>query len=988
MKYKTRYGIDWPEDMHDVLIDLTVGKKWRLIEQETGVRIEEPWVPMLNAAKALVPNDAFRVSEWTEQHFHDFVMYDKLIVWGCASSSKALLIDEPLYFKDHIGTMREAAVGKEVITATGHAAKIVAIHDQIDEPLYKVSFIDGTSTICTGDHLWHIRRWGRLYREKRDGKGRSVMGWKYDTLSAKYMAGISSKSIRKRNYSVPYTKPIAFDHKDVPVDPYILGCILGDGCTRNGSAGLTSHIDDEDVRNEITRRLNDKNPELELRKTTAKYGYIIARRDRNRNKNYIIKGLTELGLMGEPAWEKFIPECYKVNSIDVRLDVIAGLMDTDGMVDKNGYLGFATTSRRLAYDMAYLLRSIGAYVSIRQDSAGYKDKNGVYKRCRDVYELYISGLSLEEKRRLFYLRRKRDRLRDASHITNEFKSIVSVELIKARDKYPRETRCITLAAKDELGNDVNGLFPSGDFNVSHNSNDTGLLLVLDWITDPLDTVSLLGSTGLGDLKSRSWESVERYFHFIKNNDKGLLIPGKISKQGYRLMNEQDDDVAGSSGEKAGIQGRAINEGGRLQGAHAKYVRLVVDELAEINNHDAIKIAMANLRIGTQSFKFIGLANPESWDNPSCQYCEPVQGRDKVDVDTGSWMSTFGCFVRHHDGLKSPCVKDPSLRSKYPFLMSKEEYEDALKLAGGNADAPQVWKMVRGFPAPAGAAIPTVLDLRVADEMKIGEPLQNRNQFRVVGVAGGIDPAWSEGGDGAYRAKVVVYNVYDKPILDFEDGLTRLTISASDPRPVTKQLRDQVIDAMRRPGYEPRLRDTAIDSSGNQGLADDLDIVLAESSLHVNSSQRASEYPLRALDSRKAKEVVYDRGTEAWAVLAEFCRAGMVRGLPREAIEQITRRRYACRAGTTSQMFPLRMEGKDKLRLRIKKSPDECDACALAALAVKERLGIMPFSYVRDMNQDMNVDAFFGMKQEAQELAPMPDPGEYEDTFDYGAYEPI
>ena len=608
MKYKTRYGIDWPEDMHDILIDLTVGKKWRLIEQETGVRIEDPWVPMLNAAMKLVDRDAFRVSEWSEQHFHDFVMYDKLITIGAASSSK--------------------------------------------------------------------------------------------------------------------------------------------------------------------------------------------------------------------------------------------------------------------------------------------------------------------------------------------------------------------------------------------SSDTGLLLVLDWITDPLHTVTLLGSTTKEDLKSRSWEAVERYHHAIRNNKVGLLIPGKISKQGQKLINVDEDDVSESSGEKAGIQGRAINEGGRLQGAHAKFVRLVVDELAEITNHEAIKTAIANLRVGTQSFKFIGLANPESWENPSCQYMIPVQGIEKVDVDTGSWMSTFGCFVRHHDGLKSPCIKDPKLVNEFPFLMSMKQYEEALREAGGNPDAPQIWKMIRGFPAPAGASIPTVLDLRVADEMKVGDPLQNKQSFRVVGVAGGIDPAWSEGGDGAYRAKVVVYNVLDKPILDFEGGLTRLTISASDPRPVTKQLRDQVIDIMRRPGYEPRLRDTAIDSSGNQGLADDLDIVLAESSLHVNSSQRASEYPLRALDSRKAKEVVYDRGTEAWAVLAEFCRAGMVRGLPREAIEQITRRRYACRAGTTSQMFPLRMEGKDKLRLRIKKSPDECDACALAALAVKERLGIMPFSYIRDMNQDMNVDAFFGREQASQDLAPMPDPGEYEDTFDYGAYEPI
>jgi hypothetical protein len=321
-------------------------------------------------------------------------------------------------------------------------------------------------------------------------------------------------------------------------------------------------------------------------------------------------------------------------------------------------------------------------------------------------------------------------------------------------------------------------------------------------------------------------------------------------------------------------------------------------------------------------------------------------------------------------------------------MSMDEYESVLREAGGNPDAPQIWKMIRGFPVPLGSMIPTVLDPKIAAENRVGELIPDANMYPVVGVAAGIDPAWSEGGDGAYHCKVVVRMINGKPVLDFGGGLSRLTISATDSRPVTKQLRDQVIAIMRTPGNSPLLRNTAIDSSGNQGLADDLDITLSDACLHVNSSQRASDNSLRATDNRKAKEIVYDRGTESWAVLAEFCRAGMVRGLPQEALNQLTQRRYACRNGTTAQLFPLRMEPKDKFRQRFKKSPDEADACALAALAVKERLGIIPFNFILPKNAAVDDNRFLGQLSQPDNLQELPSPGEYEDEFDYGAYAPF
>ena len=115
---------------------------------------------------------------------------------------------------------------------------------------------------------------------------------------------------------------------------------------------------------------------------------------------------------------------------------------------------------------------------------------------------------------------------------------------------------------------------------------------------------------------------------------------------------------------------------------------------------------------------------------------------------------------------------------------------------------------------------------------------------------------------------------------------------------------------------------------------------------------------------------------------------MVRGLPQEALTQLTQRRYACRNGTTAQLFPLRMEAKDKFRVRFKKSPDEADACALAALAVKERLGIIPFSFVMPKDASVNDAAFLGQPLIPDNLISLPTSGEFEDVFDYGAYEPI
>lgn len=940
MTYKTRHGVDWPAEMCDVFIDMTVAKKWRQFKAEYGIEFRDPWVPLIDAAKALIPEQYFKVPPWTEEHFHDWVMAEKgCITWGPGACGKFTLLTEPVFTSSGVTTVGSLSVGDYIIAATGYPARVEKIFEQYDRPLYVVRFSDGTETVCGDEHLWTVRYWGRVRWEGPRKTRKAVHGFVTRTMTTERLA--SWKDIKRRSASIPLTEPVEFDRHDVPVDPYMLGCLIGDG-SLCGTISLTSHPDDVELRERFRQGLAEKFPGYELHAVKGSgTAWLVTGQGRG-HTNAVKTALRDLGLFGHRAETKFIPDLYKFNSADVRFELLAGLFDTDGTVSKKGHVSYCTVSKQLAEDVKFLLQSIGASVTVFPKAPVYTH-DGTKREGKTAYTVFVHGLKNCYMRRLFHLSRKRNRL--CSLRTEGYKFIESVTRVTDRASYPSRTRCITLSKYDVAGNLVEGLYPIGNFTVTHNSNDYGLLMLLDWITDPFDTVIRLGSTDKQSLKSRSWNAVVTYFAALRKNKLGLAVPGKFSKSGYAILNDDADDSPESVGEKAGIVGVAVNDSedsGKLQGAHAKYVRLVIDELATITHHDNIRKAMQNLRIGAIDFRFFSLANLASWEDESCQYCVPPGGVSSVSVDDTLWTSTRGFLVRHHDGHKCITVERPETAKEYPFLITREVIAQNLADCDGNEDAPMYWQMVRGFPVPSGSNVPTVLDVRTAAQNHVTDLVDLYSQDPIVATAAGIDPAWSEGGDGAVRARCFLrQDVVGRPYLDFTNGLQRLQIRATDPRPPVQQMRDQVIDIMRRP-YEASFYNTAVDSSANQGLADDLLIYAGADCLGVNNSVRASDTPMRANDPRPAKDVVYDRGTEAWCVLADFCKAGMVRGLPLEALRALTTRRFATRGSTGVVVSPLRLEEKKLFRVRFKKSPDECDACALAALIVKERLGVSPF----------------------------------------------
>ena len=244
---------------------------------------------------------------------------------------------------------------------------------------------------------------------------------------------------------------------------------------------------------------------------------------------------------------------------------------------------------------------------------------------------------------------------------------------------------------------------TNDFIVTHNSNDMGLLTLIDWMVDPQETVAILASTSLQMLKLRSYESVLRYFHYIKHFSQ-FEMPGKLRKTDNAIILDEDDEL-GVATDKASIRGVAVAEGTeqeartKLTGAHLPYVRLILDELSQMR--PAAMRVRTNLSIGAKDFKLVGLCNPDSFTDLAAQYSKPILPGGFAAIDpetTHEWRSPYG-KIRRHDGLRSPAILYPE--KKLTFLLTKEKLDDIRKDVGGNEDDPEFWTMVRGFPPAQG-----------------------------------------------------------------------------------------------------------------------------------------------------------------------------------------------------------------------------------------------------------------------------------------------
>lgn len=175
----------------------------------------------------------------------------------------------------------------------------------------------------------------------------------------------------------------------LPVHPWVLGIIIGDGSTMNGVVCFTTM--DEEISSEMCSYIKKFGctTREERKKNTKATTYKIIKSENKTNRmfrnNFFVE-LEGLGITGKYAAIKFIPEIYKTASVNDRLEILAGIIDSDGHYDRSGDYDFVSKSSQLANDVVFIARSLGLRASISKCQKSCQTGMGGF-----YYRVNISG---------------------------------------------------------------------------------------------------------------------------------------------------------------------------------------------------------------------------------------------------------------------------------------------------------------------------------------------------------------------------------------------------------------------------------------------------------------------------------------------------------------------------------------------------------------------------------------------------------------------
>jgi phosphate starvation-inducible PhoH-like protein len=399
-----------------------------------------------------------------------------------------------------IGSLR---VGDLVIGSDGLPTPVIGVYPQGRREVFNVSAQDGSSTVCCAEHLWFVT----TTDDRKHGKDGRV-------LQTQEMIGRLRRHHQHR-FELPVAEPSELESQDVPMDPYALGLLLGDGCITTATTPSFTTKDQE-----LAQALETALPGIELRRK-GKFDYVLRHIDGHRGgvivTNPVTATLRELDLAGTRSTTKFVPERYLHNAVDVRLAVLQGLLDTDGgpvtQSDRRCRIQYSTCSNRLADDVVFLVRSLGgvAYLHHRADS-------------------HILDIRLPAGVEPFRLGRKRAIYHE--HVGASPRRYV--ESIEPAGE--AETVCIQVAAEDSL-------YVTDDFLVTHNTlNDAFIILDEAQNTSPEQIKMFLTRLGFNSKMVVTGDITQ--IDLPRDQRSGLVVIGEILKgvEGIEFVRFGGEDV--------------------------------------------------------------------------------------------------------------------------------------------------------------------------------------------------------------------------------------------------------------------------------------------------------------------------------------------------------------------------------------------------------------------------------------------------------------
>ena len=343
--------------------------------------------------------------------------------------------------------VEEIKPGDYLFDAFGKPTLVKAIYPQGLKEVWEITFKDGRKAKCCEEHLWSYCTEGQRKEQKLNRKFYTKTLKEINELEL-YQKGHGYKIL------VPMQKAVEYPLKRYYLQPYTFGLLLGDGSFRynNTNKGLQFSSENDELPSAIAMEMNWSY------KKCSEYNYTWMFEDPNNIAHtnvWVEEALKDFPALWQRESEmKFIPREYLEGSIEQRFDLLNGLLDTDGSVDKEkGRISYYTVSPQLRDDVIELSLSLGFKTTWLEDN---------HKDSLPLYKIEITGTP-EDKLKLFKLKRKHDLIEfwynnGKRKELNLFNPIVKIKKLN----YSEEMTCFYVDNEEHL-------FLMNDYIVTHNT---------------------------------------------------------------------------------------------------------------------------------------------------------------------------------------------------------------------------------------------------------------------------------------------------------------------------------------------------------------------------------------------------------------------------------------------------------------------------------------------------------------------------------------
>lgn len=441
-----------------------------------------------------IGRDGLTLREYQAEGVRRLVEFERGFLMDEMGLGKGHPLDERVLTPTGWREVSDLEVGDQVIGSDGEPTRVTGIYDRGTLPVYEVEMCSGASVRVDSDHLWAVTTPTRKHR----GSG-------YKVERTESLVGNLRDEAGNRRYFIPLVNPVNFDvDEDLPLDPYLLGLLIGDGSFRPVSTPRVSTADDY-----ILDRIKELSPQGAVVRHKSDYDYLIS--FPNQRGNPLSKILKDLGLWGRKSTNKFIPEEYKMGPIGVRRALAKGLLDSDGSVCEGAsWAEYSTASEQLKEDFLFIARSLGWRA-----------------KCKERESSWRIHIKLPKGEIPFRLPRKRRRWNEHSkhHANHAIESI--------REHGEAKVRCIEVEAEDSL-------YVTEDFIVTHNTVQT--IAALD-VIEAYPALVVAPSNGIwtwaGEI--RSWATLTSPDVQVVPSTSEGIEPADIWVTTWDLMRMREDE---------------------------------------------------------------------------------------------------------------------------------------------------------------------------------------------------------------------------------------------------------------------------------------------------------------------------------------------------------------------------------------------------------------------------------------------------------------